>query len=108
MSGVFEQREESFEQQFVISEEVRFKARARRNKLVGLWAARLLGYEGEAAKARADALVEAQVGRGDDGALAAELRGELLRGGIEISTHRIRRKMDQAMEQALEGIQAGQ
>ncbi len=77
MSGVFEQREESFEQQFVISEEVRFKARARRNKLVGLWAARLLGYEGEAAKARADALVEAQVGRGDDGALAAELRGEL-------------------------------
>jgi hypothetical protein len=108
MSGVFEQREECFEKRFVISEEVRFKALARRNKLVGLWAAKLLGYDGEAAKARADALVEAQVGRGDDGALAAELRGELSRAGVEISAHRIRRKMDQAMAQAVEGIQAGQ
>jgi hypothetical protein len=108
MRGVFEQRAECFEKRFVISEEVRFKALARRNKLVGLWAAQLLGYEGEAAKARADALVEAQVGRGDDETLAAELRGELSRGGITLSTHRIRRKMDQAMAQAVEGIQAGQ
>jgi hypothetical protein len=107
MSGVFVQREESFEKRFVISEEVRFKALARRNKLVGLWAANLLGYDGEAAKAHADALVEAQVGRGDDGALAAELSGELSRAGVKISAHRIRRKMDQAMAQAVAGIQAG-
>ena len=107
MSGVFERREECFEKRFVIGEEVRFKALARRNKLVGLWAAQLLGYDGEAAKARADALVEAQLGRGDDETLAAELRGELARGGIALSTHRIRRKMDQAMAQAVEGIQAG-
>ena len=107
MSGVFELREECFEKRFVIGEEVRFKALARRNKLVGLWAAQLLGYDGEAAKARADALVQAQLGRGDDETLAAELRGELARGGVEISAHRIRRKMDQAMAQAVEGIQAG-
>ena len=108
MSGVFEQREVSFEKCFVISEETRFKAVARRNKLLGLWAASLLGYDGEAAKARAEALVQAQVGQGDDGALATELRGELWRAGVHISHHRIRRKMDQAMAQAVEGIEAGQ
>ena len=108
MRGVFEQRAECFEKRFVISEEVRFKAVARRNKLVGLWAAQLLGYDGEAAKARADALVQAQIRRGDDETLAAELRGELARGGVEMSAHRIRRKMDQAMAQAIAGIQAGQ
>jgi hypothetical protein len=107
MSGVFEKRAECFEKRFVISEEVRFKALARRNKLVGLWAAQLLGYDGEAAKNRADALVQAQIGQGDDETLAMELRGELARGGVEISAHRIRRKMDQAMAQAVEGIQAG-
>ena len=107
MSGVFEKRAECFEKRFVISEEVRFKALARRNKLVGLWAAQLLGYDGEAAKNRAAALVQAQIGQGDDETLAMELRGELARGGVEISAHRIRRKMDQAMAQAVEGIQAG-
>ena len=107
MSGVFDTREESFEKRFAMSEELRFKALARRNKLLGLWAAQLLGYEGDAAKARAAALVEAQVGRGDDAALAAELEGEFSRAGVDVSAHRIRRKMDEAMAQAVADIQAG-
>lgn len=107
MSGVFDTREESFEKRFVMTEEHRFKALARRNKLLGLWAAQLLGYEGDAAKARAAALVEAQVGRSDDAALAAELGAEFTRAGVEISDHRIRRKIDEAMAQAVAEIQAG-
>ncbi|MGD0640383.1 MAG: DUF1476 domain-containing protein [Roseiarcus sp.] len=107
MSGVFDTREESFEKRFVMGEELRFKARARRNKLIGLWAAQLLGYQGDAAKARANELVEAQVGRDDDEALAAELRGELSRAGVAISAHRVRRKIDAAMAQAVEDIEAG-
>jgi hypothetical protein len=107
MSGVFDTREESFEKRFVMTEEHRFKALARRNKLLGLWAAQLLGYDGDAAKARAAALVEAQVGRGDDAALVAELEGEFSRAGVEVSAHRIRRKMDEAMAQAVADIQAG-
>ena len=66
MSSVFDTREESFEKRFAMGEELRFKARARRNKLIGLWAAQLLGHQGDAAKAHADALVEAQVGRDDN------------------------------------------
>jgi hypothetical protein len=107
MGGEFDQREESFEKRFAMSEESRFKALARRNKLLGLWAAQLLGYQGDAAKAHADALVEALVKRGDDGALAAELQEQFSRAGIDISLHRVHRKMDEAIAQALEDIRAG-
>ncbi|MGO4872985.1 MAG: DUF1476 domain-containing protein [Roseiarcus sp.] len=107
MSSVFDTREESFEKRFAMGEELRFKARARRNKLIGLWAAQLLGHQGDAAKAHADALVEAQVGRDDDGALAGQLRSEFARAGIDISMHRVLRKFEAAMAQALEDIQAG-
>ena len=107
MSGMFELREESFERGFVIGEEVRFRALARRNKALGLWAARLLGYEGDAALAEADALMEEQIGCGDDRALAAELGAKFSRAGIEVSRHRIRRMMEQKMAEALAGLQTG-
>jgi hypothetical protein len=107
MGDEFERREESFEKRFALSEETRFKALARRNKLLGLWAAHLLGHQGDAAKAHADALVEAQVGQGDDAALAAELGAQFSRAGIDLSPHRIARKIDEAMAQALDSIQAG-
>ena len=107
MSGIFELREESFERGFVIGEEVRFKALTRRNKALGLWAARLLGYEGDAALAEADALMEEQIGCGDDRALAAELGAKFSRAGIEVSRHRICRMMEQKMAEALAGLQTG-
>jgi hypothetical protein len=108
MRGVFEQREESFEKGYVIGEEVRFKALARRNKALGLWAAQLLGYQGEAAKAHANALVQAQVGRDDDETLVVEFGRTFGRAGINLSAHRIRRKMDAAMAEAIANIVAGQ
>src|SRR5690606_12998347 len=52
MSG-FDKREEGFEKKFAHDEELRFKAMARRNKLLGLWAAELLGLSGDAAAAYA-------------------------------------------------------
>jgi len=107
MRGVFDQREESFERGYVISEEVRFKALAKRNKALGVWAAELLGREGDAALAYASALVEAQVGREDDEALAAEFAKEFSRAGVNLSTHRIRRKIDAAMAEAVNEIMAG-
>ena len=45
----FDKREEAFEKQFVVDEELKFKAEARRNHLLGLWAAAKLGLSGEAA-----------------------------------------------------------
>ena len=55
----FDKREEGFEKKFAVDEELRFKAEARRNKLLGLWAASLLGKSGEAAAAYARDVVAA-------------------------------------------------
>jgi hypothetical protein len=107
MSGMFELRAVSFETGFAIGEELRFKALARRNRALGLWAAQLLGHQGELAKAEADALVEDQIERGDDRALAAELGAKFSSAGVGISRHRIRRMMEQKMAEALAGVRAG-
>ncbi len=107
MSDEFERREESYEKRFAMSEEKRFKALARRNKVLGLWAAHLLGYEGEAATAHAVALIQAQVGRDDVVALAAELGAQFSRAGVDVSDHRIARRIEEATAQALQEVAAG-
>jgi hypothetical protein len=62
----FDKREESFEKKFAIDEELKFKAEARRNKLLGLWAAEKLGFTGDAANAYAKDVVAAEFdGAGD-------------------------------------------
>src|SRR5262249_3332348 len=57
----FDKREEGFEKQFAHDEELRFKATARRNKLLGLWAAQKLGLSGAEAEAYAKAVVVADL-----------------------------------------------
>jgi hypothetical protein len=105
--GAFEEREEGFEKRFAVDEALNFKARARRNKLLGLWVAELIGKSGADAEAHAGALVVAQVERGDDAALFEALRADLKGGGVEISDHRIRRKMEQTLARAQAEIAAG-
>ena len=53
----FDKREEGFEKQFAVDEELRFKANARRNKMLGLWAAQKLGLSGAEADEYAKAIV---------------------------------------------------
>jgi len=107
MCGMFELRAVSFETGFAIAEELRFKALARRNRALGLWAAQLLGHQADVAKAEADALVEEQIDHSDDKALAAELGAKFSRAGVGISRHRIRRMMELKMAEAMAGLQAG-
>ena len=57
----FDKREEGFEQQFAHDEELKFKATARRDKLLGLWAAEKLGLTGPAAEAYAKEVVVANI-----------------------------------------------
>ena len=105
--GAFEEREEGFEKRFAVDEALSFKARARRNKLLGLWAAELVGKSGERAESYAKQIVESQVEREDDEALFAILRADLDGAGVEISDHRIRRKMAETLAKARDGIAAG-
>ena len=65
MTTTFDKREEGFEKQFAHDEELRFKAMARRNKMLGLWAAGILGKSGPDAEAYAKEVVMADFESGD-------------------------------------------
>jgi len=105
--GAFEEREEGFERRFAADEALTFKAHARRNRLLGLWAAELIGKKGAEADAHAKAIVAAQVERADDEALFETLRADLKSAGVEMSDHRIRRKMAETLTQAQADLAAG-
>ena len=103
----FEKREEGFERRFVVDEELSFKTRARRNKLLGLWVAQRIGKSGAEAEAHANAIVASQVEHADDQGLFEVLRADLDGAGVEFSDHRLRRKMEEAQTQARAEIAAG-
>lgn len=105
--GAFEEREEGFEKRFAADEALSFKARARRNRLLGLWAADMIGKAGAEAESYANALVAGQVERADDESLFNALRADLTAAGADISDHRIRRKMVETLAQARKEIAGG-
>ncbi len=106
MSGAFEKREEGFEKRFANDEALRFRAIARRNKAVALWAAELKGLSPEAAEKYAEDFVGAQVGAGDDD-VAAAFKLDLARANVDLSDHRLRKKMAEAMAEAIASVKAG-
>jgi hypothetical protein len=102
----FDKREEAFEQKFAHDEELRFKATARRNKLLGLWAAEQLGLKGAEADSYALALVmSAFEDTGHD--VMAKIRQDFAAKGVDQSDHQIARHMNELMAQAIAAIQAG-
>jgi hypothetical protein len=102
----FDKREEAFEQQFAHDEELRFKATARRNKLLGLWAAEKLGLTGAEAESYAKSLVSSEIepGRHD---IAARIVKDFAAKGVEQSDHQIGRTMTELMAKAIADIKAG-
>ena len=107
MSG-FEKRQESFERKFAHDEELQFKASARRNKLLGLWAAEKMGKTGEEAEAYAKSVVIADFEEAGDQDVFRKIRQDFDAAGVNQSDHQIRRTMDELMATAKQQIQAGQ
>jgi hypothetical protein len=103
----FDKREEGFEKQFAHDEELRFKATARRNKLLGLWAAAKLGLAGAEAEAYAKAVVVADLEEAGDDDVFRKVRGDFDAKDVKESDHQIRRTMDELMAQAIAAIKAG-
>jgi hypothetical protein len=103
----FDKREEAFEKKFVVDEELRFKAEARRNRLTGLWAATKLGISGEAANAYAREIVAAEFSEGGDAAVVARLMNDLADKGITITEDDIRTQMGEFLVQAVAQVKAG-
>jgi hypothetical protein len=100
----FDKREEGFEKQFAHDEELRFKATARRNKMLGLWAAGKLGMSGPEADAYSKAIVTADLEAGAD--VFGKIRRDFDAKGVKESDHQIRRTMDELLAKAVADIKA--
>jgi hypothetical protein len=103
----FDKREEGFEKKFALDEEQKFKAQARRNRLVGLWAAEKLGISGEAASAYAREVVAAAFGGGGEDDVLRKLMGDLSAKGIDITEAEVRAEMTELLVQAILQVKAG-
>src|SRR3954469_24849182 len=97
----FDKREEGFEKKFALDEELRFKANARRNKMLGLWAAGKLGLTGPAADAYAKEVVAADFEEAGDNDVFRKVRKDFDGKSIAIADADIRRTMDELMAQAI-------
>jgi hypothetical protein len=103
MATTFDKREEGFEKKFAHDEELKFKATARRNRMVGMWAAEKLGLTGAEAEAYAREVVLADV---EGSGVFAKLRKDFDAKGVAQSDHQIRRHMDEMMASAIAQIKA--
>jgi hypothetical protein len=103
----FDKRQDAYEAKFARDQELRFKAEARRNKLLGLWAAEKLGKTGEAAQEYARAVVAADFEEAGDEDVFRKIRRDFDAEGVDQSDHQIRRTMTELMATAVEQIEAG-
>ena len=102
----FDKREDGFEKQFAHDEELKFKAMARRNKMLGLWAADKLGLTGAEAEAYAKEVVMSDFEEAGDHDVFRKIRKDFDDKGVAQSDHQIRRTMDELLAQAVAQIKA--
>lgn len=98
----FDKREEGFEKQFAHDEELRFKAMARRNKMLGLWAAGILGKSGADAETYAKEVVMADFEEAGDNDVFRKVAKDLEAKGI--TEQQIRTQMAELLAQAVAQI----
>lgn len=96
----FDKREQAFEQKFAHDEELRFKATARRNKLLGLWAADLLGKTGDDAEAYAKSVIMADFEEVGDDDVYRKVKADLDAAGAAVSESDLRGKMSELLARA--------
>ena len=102
----FEERQKGFERKFALDEEFKFKATARRNRLLGLWAAGQMGISGDAAQAYAREVVRADLAEPGEEDVFRKLRADFDAKGVNQSDHQIRRMMAETMGEAIGQIES--
>lgn len=103
----FDDRKDAFERKFAHDEELRFKATARRNKLLGLWAAEKLGKSGADADAYAKSVVLADFQEAGDDDVIRKIKGDFDAGGVQVSEGEIRTRLLDLTERAIDEVKAG-
>ena len=95
--ATFDEREKGFEKKFEKDQELQFKTQARRNRLLGLWAAELMGMQGEAADAYAKEVVKSDFEKPGEEDVFEKIMMDFKAKGVSQSEHQIRRKMDELL-----------
>ena len=101
----FDDREQGFERKFVLDQDLEFKATARRNRLLGEWAAGLMGLATVDEYARA--VVKSDFEQPGDEDVLRKVSGDLKGAGVAVSESEVRMKMDELLAQAREQIKTG-
>ena len=102
--STFDEREKAYESRFAHDEELRFKSVARRNKLLGAWAAEQLGHTGEAADAYVRSVVRADFEEPGDEDVYRKVRADFDAAGVPIDDAALRLKMRELLVTAAEQI----
>lgn len=105
--STFDKREDEFEKKFAHDEELRFKAKARRDKMLGLWAAEKLGRRAQDAEAYAASLIAADLTEAGDDEVFSKIRADFDAAGVAQSDHQIRRTMEELLAKAIAEVKAG-
>ena len=95
--STFDERQKGFEKKFEKDQEFQFKAQARRNRLLGLWAAELMGIKGGDADAYAKEVVKADFEKPGEDDVFDKVMNDLKAKGVAQSDHQLRRKMDELL-----------
>jgi hypothetical protein len=102
----FDKREQGFESKFAHDSEIRFRAEARRNRLLGQWAAAKLGKGGPEADAYAEELVKTHIDAAASEVLR-RIRADFDAAGVAQTDHQIQKRMDEFLAVALASLQSG-
>lgn len=96
----FDEREKGFEAKYKHDQELQFKVTARRNKLLGLWAAELLGMADSEAAAYAKEVIASDFEEPGDDDVLRKVFGDLQAKSVDKSEHQVRKRMDELMDEA--------
>jgi hypothetical protein len=102
--STFDKREDGFEAKYAHDENLKFKAHARRNRALGVWAAGKLGLTGDEADAYARSLIEADLEEAGDEDVYRKVKADFDAKAVDVSEHRIRRTMDELLEEAIKSL----
>ena len=105
--STFDDRERGFEKKFALDQEQEFKAHARRNRALGVWAAGLMGLQAPHVEEYAKAVIKSDFELPGDDDVLRKVFEDLKGSGVEITESGVRMKMAELLAQARESVKAG-
>lgn len=100
----FSDREKAFEDKYKHDQELQFKVEVRRNKLLGLWMAELIGLTGDDADAYAKEVVASDFEEPGDADVVRKVLGDAQNKGVDLSEHKLRKKMEELISVAKQQV----